>query len=163
MANHSKTELNKMRLLNKGVKLFSKYGYHGIGLKDILGAVKIPKGSFYYYFENKEDFGARVIDYYTEITQQLLTDSFTSTNVTGLDALQQFFDMSIKMLLSTGNKHGCLATNLGAEISHTSEVCRVAVEHSLSTLWVLSTMSSKLLFVADRKMAVFDGILTHRC
>jgi len=131
MANHSKTELNKIRLLNEGIEQFSKYGFNGIGLKDILGAVKIPKGSFYHYFENKEDFGARVIDYYTEITQQLLAETFANTNASGLDALQQFFDMSIKMHLSVGNKHGCLASNLGAEISHTSEVCRTAVERSM--------------------------------
>jgi len=35
--------------------MFSEHGFHGIGLKDILSAVNIPKGSFYHYFESKEE------------------------------------------------------------------------------------------------------------
>jgi len=132
MTKYSKTESNKVRLLEEGIGLFSEYGYHGIGLKDILNAVNIPKGSFYHYFESKEDFGAKVIDYYTEITRQELADRFADASVPGLVALQQFFDKVIQVHLEDGNKHGCLAANLGAEISDTSEVCRKAVERSMS-------------------------------
>jgi len=132
MTKHSKTESNKVRLLEEGIELFSEYGFHGIGLKDILSAVNIPKGSFYHYFESKEDFGAKVIDYYTEMTRQQLADMFADSGVSGLAALQQFFDKTIQIHLEDGNKHGCLAGNLGAEISDTSEVCRKAVERSMN-------------------------------
>lgn len=121
-----------MRLLEEGIELFSEHGFHGIGLKDILSAVNIPKGSFYHYFESKEDYGAKVVDYYTEITQQKLAEIFSDSNVPGLTALHQFFDWAIRMHLDDGGKHGCLAGNLGAEISDTSEVCRKAVERSMN-------------------------------
>lgn len=112
--------------------LFGEHGFHGIGLKDILGAVKIPKGSFYHYFESKEDFGARVIEYYSEITQQQQADAFSDSAVPGLTALREFFTGVIQMHRDDGYKHGCLAGNLGAEISETSEICRSAVARALS-------------------------------
>jgi TetR/AcrR family transcriptional repressor of nem operon len=127
-----KTKFNRERLLSEGVELFSEHGYHGIGLNGILNSVKIPKGSFYHYFKSKEDFGAKVVDFYTEMTKQQLTHAFAGTGLSGFVALQQFFDKSIEAHLDEGKKHGCLAANLGAEISDTSEVCRIAVEHSMN-------------------------------
>ncbi|HHI93975.1 MAG TPA: TetR family transcriptional regulator [Gammaproteobacteria bacterium] len=131
MAKYSKTESNKVRLLEEGIEMFSEHGFHGIGLKDILSAVNIPKGSFYHYFESKEDFGAKVIDYYSEMTRQQLSDVFADSDVSGLSALQQFFDKAIQTHLEGGHKRGCLAGNLGAEISDTSEICRKAVERAM--------------------------------
>ena len=126
-----KTKFNKERLLSEGVELFSEHGYHGIGLNGILNTVKIPKGSFYHYFKSKEDFGAKVVDFYTEMTKQQLTQVFADTTISGFTALQHFFNKSIEAHLGEGKKHGCLAGNLGAEISDTSEVCRIAVERSM--------------------------------
>jgi len=131
MPKYSKTELNRERLLSQGVELFSERGYHGIGLKDILATVKIPKGSFYHYFDSKEDYGAKVIEYYTDIVQQRLTEVFADANVPGLTALLQFYDSAIQMHRDDNYKHGCLAGNLGAEISDTSEACRIAAAHSM--------------------------------
>lgn len=71
----------------------------------------------------KEDFGARVINYYTGVNQRQLVDGLANTDVFGLEALQYSFGKSTKKHLSNGNKHGCLTGNLGAEISHSSEVC----------------------------------------
>ena len=132
MQKQSKTASNKLRLLEEGIERFSAHGFHGIGLKDILGAVNIPKGSFYHYFESKEDFGAKVVDYYTEITQQHLAEAFADATVPGRVALLRFFDSAIEMHLKEGDKRGCLAGNLGEEISDTSEVCRKAVARSMN-------------------------------
>ena len=43
-------QINKHNLLDEGVALLMRQGYHGTGLKEILDAVNIPKGSFYNYF-----------------------------------------------------------------------------------------------------------------
>lgn len=131
MPKPNKTEENRERLLKEGVELFSEHGYHGIGLKDILGAVNIPKGSFYHYFESKEDYGAKVIEYYTDATRRQLAEAFADTSLDGLSALARFFEGMIAMHRGEGYKHGCLAGNMGAEISDTSEVCRTAVARSM--------------------------------
>jgi len=55
----------KDRILTVGIDLFSKKGYHNVGLKEILKMAEVPKGSFYHYFESKEDFGVQVINKYS--------------------------------------------------------------------------------------------------
>jgi hypothetical protein len=43
----------KTRLLDEGVASLIGQGYHGTGIKEVLDHVKVPKGSFYNYFERK--------------------------------------------------------------------------------------------------------------
>ena len=40
--------------------------FHSVGLNQILASVKVPKGSFYHYFESKEQFGVEIPDEDTE-------------------------------------------------------------------------------------------------
>ena len=42
------------QLLVEGYNAFLHNGYHGTGLKEVLDRLRIPKGSFYNYFESKE-------------------------------------------------------------------------------------------------------------
>jgi len=46
MSRASQKSTNRENLLNQGVTLLMQQGYHGTGLKEILDAVLIPKGSF---------------------------------------------------------------------------------------------------------------------
>lgn len=57
-------QTKRENLLNQGVSLLMLQGFHGTGLKEILDAVQIPKGSFYSYFSSKEDFAAASIIHY---------------------------------------------------------------------------------------------------
>ncbi|MDO9268572.1 MAG: TetR family transcriptional regulator, partial [Methylobacter sp.] len=45
MLETTKKQINRENLLNQGVTLLMEQGYHGTGLKEILDAVQIPKGS----------------------------------------------------------------------------------------------------------------------
>ncbi|HSN23524.1 MAG TPA: TetR/AcrR family transcriptional regulator, partial [Methylomicrobium sp.] len=47
METKSQKQFNRENLLSQGVALLMQQGYHGTGLKEILDAVQIPKGSFY--------------------------------------------------------------------------------------------------------------------
>jgi TetR/AcrR family transcriptional repressor of nem operon len=60
-----KTEIKKRRVIEESAKLFYFNGYVNTGLKEILEVCNIPKGSFYYYFKNKDDLLIHVIDYHT--------------------------------------------------------------------------------------------------
>lgn len=54
-------------ILDTAGKLFSMKGYNKCTVNDILGAVGIAKGTFYYYFESKEEVLDAIIDRVTEI------------------------------------------------------------------------------------------------
>ena len=52
----------KSRLLEAGRNIFLEKGFNHAGIEAILQVAGVPKGSFYNYFESKEDFGLQVID-----------------------------------------------------------------------------------------------------
>ena len=51
----------KDTLLSCAAELMSEKGYNGVGLKEILDAAGVPKGSFYHYFKSKEEFAIEII------------------------------------------------------------------------------------------------------
>lgn len=52
--NHDARVDVKKLLIRSGIEMFTKQGYMTSEINSILKKVGIPKGSFYYYFENKE-------------------------------------------------------------------------------------------------------------
>ncbi len=44
----------KQALLQQGMAMLLRHGYHDLGIAALLDAVDIPKGSFYHHFTNKE-------------------------------------------------------------------------------------------------------------
>lgn len=48
-------ELTRRRLLRAAIRLFSKKGYHGVSVDEIVRASKVNKRMVYYYFGSKED------------------------------------------------------------------------------------------------------------
>ena len=98
MLKSTKKELNRDNLLNQGVTLLMKQGYHGTGLQEILDAVNVPKGSFYNYFGSKEDFGAEVIQHYIDPFITQLTAYLKQSDTDALDAIQRYFNELISEL-----------------------------------------------------------------
>jgi TetR/AcrR family transcriptional regulator, transcriptional repressor for nem operon len=124
-------EINKENLLNQGVLLLTQQGYHGTGLKEILDAVNIPKGSFYNYFGSKENFAAEVIQHYINPYIEQLQGHLQNPYIDALTALQRYFNESIQELENTEFKSGCLLGNLMGELGSSNEVCRVALQETL--------------------------------
>lgn len=124
-------ESTKQRLLDQGVAFLTEYGYHGSGLQDILASVNVPKGSFYYYFASKEEFGAAVIGHYIEPFILLLDGYLRRTDLSGAQALDGYFQELTTELERRRFKGGCLIGNLSGEIGDTSDACRQALKTAL--------------------------------
>ena len=115
-----------------GVALFAERGFHGTGIKEIVDAAGVPKGSFYNYFQSKEDFAVEIIRYYSE----LHAEKWKTYLEQGLeeDALQRLYNSLILMIEYHEQKSvrtGCLVGNLSAELAETSELCREALRLSM--------------------------------
>lgn len=50
-----KTAANRQYILHVSQQLFAQYGYEKTSMKEISAATKLPIGSLYYHFKNKED------------------------------------------------------------------------------------------------------------
>jgi TetR/AcrR family transcriptional repressor of nem operon len=125
-------QLKRGQLLNEGVALLMKQGYHGTGLQEILGSVKIPKGSFYNYFGSKEQFGAEVIAHYIQPFIEQLQTHLQNPQQDALTALRAYFDELIASVAQSDFTGGCLLGNLMGEIGDTSEICRLALKSTVA-------------------------------
>ena len=125
-------QINKHNLLDEGVALLMRQGYHGTGLKEILDAVNIPKGSFYNYFGSKENFAAEVIVHYITPYLNQLNQYLDESEGNAVAALNRYIEESITELERTDFKGGCLLGNLMGELSDTSDLCRMALQNALN-------------------------------
>jgi len=128
MARPRQSETTRQRLLDEGVAAFLEHGYHGTGLKEVLDKVSVPKGSFYNYFESKEEFAAATIRHYAECVAGKLRGAIDSAPdpVTGL---RRFFESLMADFEAAGYVGGCLIANLGGELEG-SDICRETLASS---------------------------------
>ena len=131
MSRTSQKQTNRENLLSQGVTLLMQQGYHGTGLKEILDAVQIPKGSFYNYFGSKENFAAEVIQHYINPFIDQLSGHLQNSDHDALSALQRYFNELITELEKAEFKGGCLLGNLMGEIGDTSELCQKSLQSAV--------------------------------
>lgn len=112
--------------------MLMEQGYHGTGLQEILGAVNIPKGSFYNYFGSKENFAAEVIQHYIDPFITHLAGHLRQSDADALGAIQRYFDELITELEKNKFKGGCLLGNLMGEIGDTSDVCQKSLQSAVN-------------------------------
>ncbi|MBW1296276.1 TetR/AcrR family transcriptional regulator [Aquimarina litoralis] len=108
-------------ILEIGTDLIIKNGYHSVGLNKILTEAKIPKGSFYYYFKSKEDFGLKVIESYSEKSIILLKGYLEDDTKDHKQRILTFFKDMKDVYVSKDYTEGCLLGNCSLELSDLSE------------------------------------------
>ena len=106
-------------------------GFNGTSVKDIVDAAGVPKGSFYNYFESKEDFVIEALEY--EFEQDFIArKAFLSDRSTPpLDRLNTFFIKEAKLATGDNYRVGCFLGNIGQELSDTNENVRNTVRKLL--------------------------------
>lgn len=141
MARPRKSHTTREQLLEQGLKIFLSRGYNGTGIKAVLDEVSVPKGSFYNYFDSKEDFVLQIIRHYNSESEKFAEEAFGSSD-DPLESLKGFFRKQISCNEESKCAEGCLLGNLGSEISGQSELCR----EEISKAWrvVESRFAEKL-------------------
>ena len=117
----------KEKLLEKGIALLIRQGYHGTGIQQILAETGVPKGSFYHHFKSKEAFGLAVVDHYSERAFARLDQCLAHKDKPPVECLHLFF---LEVLEGYGEtcRGGCLFGNLGQELADLSESFRERIE-----------------------------------
>lgn len=124
----------KERILTVGIDLFSKKGYHNVGLKEILTKAEVPKGSFYYYFKSKEDFGIQVINKYSSIGLLDYKAFLEDKNLSPKNRIIQLHINKIEYYQGKECKEGCLMGNSSNELSDVTESFRLVIAQEFN-LW----------------------------
>lgn len=109
----------KDRIMSLGREYVQSHGYHACSVQDIAVAAKIPKGSFYSYFDSKEAFAIQIIySYWEEIIKLDSAGSSDGSKVSN------HFNSLIKYHEQNGYVRGCLLGNLALELSGTNDLVR---------------------------------------
>jgi len=104
-------------LVRIGVQMLHESGYTGTGVKDIVDAAEVPKGSFYNYFESKEAFGKEVVDSYFDNGLVELQALLCNKDIPPLERLQTFFAERTHRFKLAGYVRGCMLGNLSLEVA----------------------------------------------
>lgn len=121
-------------ILAIGAELVLKKGYNNVGIQEILDTAAIPKGSFYYYFKSKEDFGLQLIKYHSEHSISILDSYLMDESLNPRERILNFFKKMKDMYIKNDFKEGCLLGNCSLELSDQSETLRNSVATGLE-LW----------------------------
>jgi len=127
------THATKQRLLDAGLAMLLKHGYHDLGIQALLVATRTPKGSFYHHFRDKEDFALQVIDQYMQQVHAGLDACLGDQRRPPLERVRRFFEETERHYRKEGYL-GCLLGGLGQELSGVSEVFRHTIEKCFSAI-----------------------------
>jgi len=120
-------ETTRATIIREGARLIHRKGYNATGLSDILTAARVPKGSFYFYFKNKEDFGLAVIDHYAEAIAAMGSSYLGDINRPPMQRLAAFMDGFTDVFAKMDFTCGCPIGNLMQEMSDLNEAFRERV------------------------------------
>lgn len=123
----------RQQLLEKGMAMLLRHGYHDLGVAALLEATSTPKGSFYHYFKSKEDFGLQAIDAYMEEVHRGLDACLGDASLAPLARVRRFFELSEEKYRTEGYL-GCMLGGLGQELSGVSDVFRRKVEECFAAI-----------------------------
>ncbi len=112
------------KLIEAGLKEIHANGFAATGIQKIVDDIKVPKGSFYNYFDSKEAFGAEVSDRYSEQALARLVSFLADAGKPPLRRLKAYFDDRAASFALRGHTQGCVLGNFSAETVDHSELIR---------------------------------------
>ncbi len=125
-----KSDRTREHILEQGFTLFNNRGYNGTGLKEILNAAGIPKGSFYHYFESKEHFAVEIINHYHALQFDRWESEFQQPELDKLSQIRRALSIIIDEYEAQTPMTGCLLANLSGELANSSPYFRQAIHRA---------------------------------
>ena len=114
----------KRMILAVGAEIVHNKGFNNTGIQEVLKEAKVPKGSFYFYFQSKDDFGLQLIDFYSQFIYAKLDEAEALSGVSALDKIQRFFAEFLTLFEKNKCKGGCPIGNMAQEMGDLSEEFR---------------------------------------
>lgn len=124
----------KNRILEAGAEIIHLKGFNHTGIQEILNAAGVPKGSFYNYFRNKEDFGLQVIDYFIEYFNGLAMNILGDSPVPPLERINQILNGFIDFFHTKEYTYGCPIGNLAQEMGDLSPAFREKLQEAIDSM-----------------------------
>jgi TetR/AcrR family transcriptional repressor of nem operon len=124
----------KNKLLQIGAKYVHIKGFNHTGLQEILKKANVPKGSFYFYFKSKEEFGLEIIDVFMTFFEKSIGYSLSDKSLSGLQRIKAFIITTIGILNDNDFVGGCPIGNLSLEMGDINEKFRLKISDAFSKI-----------------------------
>lgn len=111
-------EVRREEIVNEAVRLFAEKGFRSTSVNDILAAVGIAKGTFYYHFKSKEEVLNAAIETYAARLSEKLAAVATDDS---LNAVEKFVKVVADASSSEDSLKLCIITAIhqaGNELLH---------------------------------------------
>jgi TetR/AcrR family transcriptional repressor of nem operon len=122
------------KIISKGAQLIHAQGYKATGIQQILDVVGIPKGSFYFYFKSKDDFGCAVIDHFTLSIGEIFAGYLRDARISPLERLEKLLNYYESAFKKSGATLGCPIGNLALELADANEALRLRLQVAIEEL-----------------------------
>lgn len=124
-----KKTIKRNQIIDASIELMYLKGYNGTSVKDITDAAGIPKGSFYNYFNDKEDYVLYAMRYFESEMSNKFLASMEDRSIGPLERIKKSFKERIESAKKNGLNYGCFIGNIAQEMGNTNvEISRQARE-----------------------------------
>jgi TetR/AcrR family transcriptional repressor of nem operon len=127
-------ESTRERILETGARIIHRNGFNNTGIQEILSAAEIPKGSFYFYFDSKEDFGLQVIDHFSNRFAELAEEILDDESVPPLERIDRILEWFMGYFKASDYSCGCPIGNLAQEMGDLSPTFREKLTAAIDTM-----------------------------
>ncbi len=124
----------RQHILDTAARLMARKGYTAVGLSEVLSEAAVPKGSFYYYFSSKEDFGTALMASYFADYLGTMDRISQHAGRTGAEQLDEYWQRFYDLQSSDDCRGKCLVVKLAAEVSDLSEPMRLQLAQGTSEI-----------------------------
>jgi len=124
----------KAHILEMGAQIIHQKGFNATGIQEVLNAAAVPKGSFYFYFKSKEEFGLQLIDYFSNFLFSKMDEFLNADNVAPLDKLRNYFEWFLAYFEQNNFIGGCPIGNLAQEMGDINDAFREKLKSVLDKM-----------------------------
>ncbi|NOX32232.1 MAG: TetR/AcrR family transcriptional regulator [Deltaproteobacteria bacterium] len=148
----------KQKIIETGARVIHRKGYHHTGIQEILKAANVPKGSFYFYFASKEDFGLQVIDYFNDMYMDMVKPIINDASLKPLEKISGLLDWFIDLFSDLEYQCGCPIGNLSQEMG---DLNRVFCDKLLESVNLIVKLYQDLLEQARQSCDIPEDLDTY--
>lgn len=117
----------RQHILETGHRIIAGKGFASVGLNEILKSAGVPKGSFYHYFESKEQYGQALLQEYFDHYLSTIDALFQVEGISGHERLIGYWQGWLDAHGAACTEQKCLVVKLSAEVADLSDAMRITL------------------------------------
>ena len=126
------------RLIEAAADLFHARSYGTVGIQDVCDRAEVRRGSFYYYFQSKDELAIEALERSTDLLVAAVHEPAFSNGGSPREEFATFLDLLLEYAENLKQRYGvyagCPIANLAEELSTIAPHIREKVDESLQRL-----------------------------